>query len=105
MVHEFNNAAKPASVSVEPARLAVQGEMTFATVAALYDSSIANVSNGTGPLSIDLVDVERADSAGIALIVEWYRLAKVAGRPVNLMNLPDQVTRLIKVSGLQDFLR
>jgi len=99
------NALAHASLAAEPGRLAVRGAMTFATVSALYSDSLASAGTADGPLTIDLGEVDRADSAGMALIVEWYRLAKAAGRPVSLANPSDQVTRLIKVSGLENILR
>lgn len=99
-----NEAAASASLVAEPGRVAVRGAMTFATVGALYDESLGALHNANGSLTIDLGDVDRTDSAGVALILEWYRLAKSAGHTFALVHIPDQVVRLIKVSGLSHLL-
>jgi phospholipid transport system transporter-binding protein len=44
--------------------------------------------------------VSRADSAGLALLVEWQRLARRAGRELRFTDIPEQVQSLIHVSGL-----
>ena len=78
----------------------VSGELTFATVPAYLQRNGALFA-GSGDLVIDLQGVTRADSAGVALLVEWLRLARAAGRTVRYRNLPSQVEALIRVSGLE----
>ncbi|MCK7579441.1 MAG: STAS domain-containing protein [Chromatiales bacterium] len=50
---------------------------------------------------IDLAQVERADSAGLALMIEWLKRAQVAGCKLRFANIPVQVQTLIRVNGLQ----
>ena len=50
---------------------------------------------------IDLAQVERADSAGLALMIEWLKRARDAGCRLEFANIPDQVQTLIRVNGLQ----
>jgi len=99
-----NNSAETAAVVVADGRVTVRGAMTFATVNALFEQSRDAWRPGSGSITIDLHDVAHADSAGVALLVEWFRLADTAGRTVTLANTPDQVERLIKVSGLSHLL-
>jgi len=100
-----NNSAATASVVVADGRVTVRGAMTFATANALFEQSRDAWQPGNGSITIDLKDVAHADSAGVALLVEWFRLADTAGRAASLANTPDQVERLIKVSGLSHLLR
>jgi phospholipid transport system transporter-binding protein len=84
-------------------RQPVSGALTFDTVPALYKSS-AGWFAGEGELIIDLAAVERTDSAGLALMIEWLRRARAANRPLRFVNAPAQVQTLIRVNGLSDAL-
>lgn len=81
----------------------VSGALTFETVPALYQSTLAWFA-GEGEFVIDLARVTRADSAGLALLIEWLRRARAANRPLRFTGMPPQVETLIRVNGLQDTL-
>ncbi len=55
-------------------------------------------------LDIDLAGVSEADSAGLALLIEWVRLAKQAGRSIRFENVPDQIAALARISEVDDLL-
>jgi phospholipid transport system transporter-binding protein len=81
----------------------VTGALTFETVPALYQNSSAWF-DGAGDLIVDLAQVERTDSAGLALLIEWSRRAQAANRTLRFANIPAQVQTLIRINGLQDAL-
>jgi phospholipid transport system transporter-binding protein len=81
----------------------VSGMLTFDTVAGLYKSSDRWFA-GDDEIVVDLGQVTRADSAGLALMVEWLRRAKDAQRRLLFANIPAQMQTLIRVNGLQDAL-
>ena len=81
----------------------VTGALTFETVPDLYRSS-AGWFEGAGELILDLAQVERTDSAGLALLIEWLRRAQAANRTLRFANIPAQVQTLIRINGLQDAL-
>lgn len=82
-------------------RFEISGPLTFATV-----EQVAHLPNGwqagSEPVVIDLRGVPRADSAGLALMVEWWREARSAGRALRIVNIPARLQDLIRVNGLQD---
>lgn len=82
------------------ARHPVAGALTFATAPGLYHESRAWFVPGA-ELVIDLAQVERADSAGLALMIEWLKHARDASCRLTFANIPDQVQTLIRVNGLQ----
>jgi phospholipid transport system transporter-binding protein len=82
---------------------AVTGALTFETVPDLYQNS-SSWFEGTGELVFDLAQVERTDSAGLALLIEWLRRAQAANRTLRFANIPTQVQTLIRINGLQDAL-
>jgi phospholipid transport system transporter-binding protein len=81
----------------------VSGALTFDTVPGLHDSS-GDWFAGAGALDIDLTGVTHADSAGLALLVEWLKRAQAAQRTLRFINIPAQVQTLIRINGLQDAL-
>jgi phospholipid transport system transporter-binding protein len=80
--------------------LAVSGALTFSTVPDVWQQSAEWLRRSDGPSTIDLNDLRRTDSAGLALLVEWLRLATAAGRSLRFVNIPEQVRSLIRVNGL-----
>lgn len=78
--------------------LALEGTLSFDTAPDLYAAGADWVRAAAGPVTFDLAGVGRIDSAGLALLVEWMRLAK--GRGVRLANVPAQARDLIRVYGL-----
>jgi phospholipid transport system transporter-binding protein len=79
-------------------RYSVSGELTYATAPVALKKTLRLFRAQTS-VAIDLRRVERADSAGIALLIEWVRLARKNGASLRLENLPDQVENLVRVSG------
>ncbi|MEJ2423745.1 MAG: STAS domain-containing protein [Candidatus Thiodiazotropha sp.] len=80
----------------------VQGAMTFETARVLLQQSSA-LFGGQPEVEVDLSGVSRADSAGLALLLEW--MAEAAQRDANLVlkGMPDAlqaVARLCQVESL-----
>ncbi|HEB99345.1 MAG TPA: STAS domain-containing protein, partial [Thiotrichales bacterium] len=48
--------------------------------------------------------VGRADSAGLALLVEWMREARRQGREIRFLGMPAQMSAIAEVSGLSELL-
>lgn len=84
------------SLTVHEGTIKVHGPLTFATVPSLFIES-SSIITASETVTIDLQDVSRSDSAGIALLVEWLR---TAGSRARFVNVPAQLRRLIHVSGL-----
>ncbi len=82
---------------------AVNGELTFATVPQLWRGSATLFTQG-GQVEMDLQGVTRADSAGIALLIEWSRGAHQGGGKVSFLNVPAQILAIARVGGLDEVL-
>lgn len=85
-------------------RFAVVGDMIFSTVGDLLERSVEIFSYSSG-LEIDLVGVERADSAGLALLIEWMKYAKRNGCGIDFLNMPGQMRAISRTSELDEVLR
>jgi phospholipid transport system transporter-binding protein len=88
--------------NVGPARFRVTGPMTFATVAELLRQSERQLT--TGAVEIDLSRVVESDSAGLALLIEWMRLARKHNGSVVFTNVPPQLSALARISEVDELL-
>lgn len=78
-------------------RYSVSGPMTFDTVHTLI---ALPPTDHSGPITVDLGGVPRADSAGLALMLEWLRQARQDNRTLTFTHVPARLQDLIAVSGL-----
>ncbi len=74
--------------------------MTFATVGELLAKTTALIGDNER-VRVDLTGVERVDSAGLALAVEWYRLARERHASLEFVGQPEQMLDLARASSLQ----
>lgn len=72
------------------------GELTYQTVPEVFAQAI----EFTDETRIDLGNLSRVDSAGLALLVEWACAAHRQGKSLVLGRVPDSLQSLIEVSGL-----
>lgn len=79
------------------------GEMTFATASKALKATAPLFKDGRS-LRFDLKDVRRADSAGVALLIEWIRRAQQAGGAVRYTHLPESLRAMIRVGGMDELL-
>lgn len=91
-------------VALESGRLRIDGEMGFATVSALLAQTRELFGQGHGPLEIDLGEVGRVDSAGLALMLEWMRMARQQGRELRFLHLPVQLQAIAEASDMDGIL-
>ena len=89
----------------DAAALRVAGELNFATVPLLLEQGNALLAGRAGArVSLDLREVTRGDSAGLALLIEWMRTARRQGSAIEFRNIPPQMLAIARVSGLDDVL-
>lgn len=84
---------------------ALEGELSFARVSHWLAQADALVSGALSASGLDLGKVTRADSAGLALLLELTRRAKKQGRELNLRAAPPQLLQLATFFGLDGVLR
>ena len=81
----------------------VVGDLSFATVPDLRGALDIN-SADRARISIDLGGVTRADSAGLALLIEWLREAERLDKTITFLNMPAQMQSIARVCGLDGIL-
>ncbi len=75
----------------------LSGELGFDTVAKLYPGPL----NGQSDVRLDLGDIDRADSAGLALLLQWAQDVRQRGGEIQFDNIPEQLAAMIKVAELE----
>ena len=91
------------SLHVEGDTVALNGEMTFSTVTAALNQS-NNLFGREGELQVDLKGVARVDSAGVSLLLEWFRRMEQQRRKISFLNVPHALQRLARIGGVATLL-
>ncbi|MEN9704688.1 MAG: hypothetical protein RLZZ393_567 [Pseudomonadota bacterium] len=82
---------------------AVEGDLTFGSVAALWPQGVALLRQGV-PLELDLSGVGLADSAGLALLVAWQAQARAEGCPLRYASVPERLLAISRISEADSLL-
>lgn len=85
------------------ARYALEGEVTANTVPGLWPQIVALAGKGDA-VEVSCAGVGRADSAAVACLVEWARLARGAGGSLQVCDLPEVMKVIMDVSDLDGIL-
>ena len=78
----------------------LEGELNITTVPDLLQSMLSQFPLVGSEAHIDLENVTRSDSAGLALLMEWLRLAEQRDIRLRFHNLPNQLQEIARVSDL-----
>lgn len=101
-------ATAVASFTLEPAaagRCIARGALTFATASAARTRGLAVLADAsTGPLEIDCGALGLADSAGLAVLLDWLSAAKGDGRSLRFAHLPQDLVALARISEVDELL-
>jgi phospholipid transport system transporter-binding protein len=84
----------------------LHGDVNVNTITAIIAPGCEMINSApTGEtLHLDLSGVTQADSASVALLIDWLRLAKKQGKTLHFANLPEKMKDIIKVSNLEGIL-
>jgi len=84
-------------------RIQLCGILSFQTVPNLLLQS-KGLFEEHGVVQVDLSEVARSDSAGVALLVEWMNEAHRHSREIEFLNIPPQMLNIVRVSSLDEVL-
>ena len=87
----------------DDARLLLTGELSMNTVPELLKQGFLQ-GESDAEIRVDLQGVERADSAGVALLIEWQRDASRQQRSISFQNIPSQMLAIARLSGVDELL-
>jgi len=80
--------------------LAVSGELDLAS-SPMLESGLERVSStGSGPVIVDLRQLDFMDSTGLSVLVKAHQRAQDDGRRFGLVSGPPQIQRLLSLTGI-----
>lgn len=86
-----------------PGRLRASGALDFDT--AIGALALGRTLMRAGPhWQVDLSGVSSADSAGLAVLLEWLARARAAGQALEYVGLPAQLRAIARISDVEDLL-
>lgn len=83
---------------------AVSGPLTLATVAGLQRAGYRAFADAASSFEVDLGKVVGADSAGLALLIDWLAWAATHRRRLCYRNMPPALQSLAVLSEVQEIL-
>jgi phospholipid transport system transporter-binding protein len=103
-----NLRLSPPSASQPHACLSIIGELDQTTLVQDYwdmlpDSDKKNII-ASGQLKVDLSEVERSDTAGLAWLINLVKHAKAKKVKVSFKSVPDKLLNLANLSGAKNIL-
>lgn len=90
---------KHADITLQNNILSVKGQLCFANVMSVYQQSLALLDQ-CPEWVFDFAGVTESDSAGLALIIEWIKLAKRKNRSVRFNTISQDLMSIARASGL-----
>ena len=84
-------------------RFALRGVFGFTTVTAILERS-HELFDDVSVIKVDFSGVSEADSAGLALMLEWVSWARTARREMRFFDIPSQIQAVAQISEVDEFL-
>ncbi len=84
-------------------RFLLQRDLTFSTVSEILTESEELFPHHES-ITVDMAGVRQADSAGLALLIEWLSLANARGREIRYENIPEQLKVIARISEVEKFI-
>ncbi|MEM8546793.1 MAG: STAS domain-containing protein [Pseudomonadota bacterium] len=81
----------------------ITGELTFSTVGDLLDAG-QKAFEPHSRIIVDLGEVARADSAGLALLIEWVTWANHSVREIRYQKVPERLVNIASISEVESLL-
>jgi anti-anti-sigma factor len=76
------------------------GELDIATAGPVLDGIRLAIDSGSGPLDLDLSQLEFIDASGLRVLVQAHKHAAQRGRTLGLANVPAKVARVLHLGGI-----
>jgi phospholipid transport system transporter-binding protein len=88
-----------------PGRVSVGGELSFATAREARQLGLLVLEGSRADrLVVDCGGVTRADSAGLAVLLDWLAWGRRRSRPLALENLPPALVAIARISEVDELL-
>ena len=94
---------KIADVTLHDHEFRVSGDLDFNNVVGVYDKAVSSFGE-CADLVFDFAGVTSSNSAGIALMIELVKKARLQGKCIKFKKLSDDIGSLLTASGLDELI-
>ena len=102
MTQPKKNNSRQAQIQVAgEGQFRISGDLDYQTIPQVLKSS-QSMFAGQKSLTIDLSEVNRSNSAGLALLIEWMRFARSEGCSIRFLNIPEQMHQVAQLCGVEE---
>ena len=84
-------------------RFELRGDVSFATAEQILQDS-KKLFRRQDNVAVDCAAVEKTDSAGLALLLEWVAQAQRSGSSIRFENIPDRLRAIAQTAEVEDLL-
>lgn len=91
-------------VRVDDSHMAVEGDMLVTDALSLRSQGEALLDSLSSPVTVDLAKADHVGSAGVSVLLCWMRKAEALGKQLVVVNMPDKMRDVSRVSGLEGLL-
>ena len=88
-------------ISLSTASYLIKGDLTFSSITKATIKAL-NFNQSVPIININLQQVGKIDSAGLALLIEWIRFSRAHQIELRFNNIPTQLTALAKLSYISE---
>jgi phospholipid transport system transporter-binding protein len=102
------NDVRPAGeLQIHDGVLKIEGKLSFETIPTVLAESAAFAARPDLPekICIDFAAITGVDSAAVALLLEWRRMAAQRGKALSFSNLPANLLALADLYGVADLIQ
>ncbi len=86
---------------VKPNAYEIAGELSFQSINA-HSLEKINFAITAEIINLNLQQVSKIDSAGLALLIEWMKIARTKQKKLTLSSMPEKLTALASLSSLTE---
>lgn len=99
--------AAPFEIRAEaPGRFAARGLLTFATARRAWELGLATLrATHQAELEVDCSGITAADSAGLAVLLDWLAAVRREGRSLRYRHLPGSLLSIAAISDVSELLQ
>lgn len=88
-----------ADITFKDNQFFISGDLDFSNVMSLYNKSLLTAPR-CSDLQFDFSQLASSDSSGLALIIEWIKLAKKLNKPIHFSHLSEDIMSIAKAAGI-----
>jgi len=83
--------------------LMVIGELDYSNAITLFENSLSEIDK-LSQLKFDLSKLKTCNSVGLALILEWVKVAKKNNKPIQFQAIPSQLQTISQAAGIESLI-